>query len=85
MSADKYHRIFCWEYSIKFQMRKSHTCRICDCIFIKINEPSGTIEDEKKLTTEHMFHLDRAKEIQERLRTESEQAKDNPGNKYMCE
>jgi hypothetical protein len=62
-------------------MLKSHTCTICVHIFININETSGNNEDEKELTTEHMFHLDRAKEMQERLRTESEQAKDNRGNK----
>jgi hypothetical protein len=58
-------------------MLKSHTCRKCDNIFIKINETIGNNEDENKLTTEHMFHLDKTKEMQGRLRTESQQAKDN--------
>jgi hypothetical protein len=59
-------------------MSKSETCRVHDTYVIKTNEAQGNEDEKKKMETEHMLRLDWAKEMQESLKIEPEQSRDNP-------
>jgi hypothetical protein len=53
-------------------MFKSDACTVCVELFVEVNE-----DEEKKLNAECMFHLYRAKQIQENWKIESALANDN--------
>jgi hypothetical protein len=52
VSQDKYRRIFCLQFNIGFKLLRSHTCKICDELDVKIENTKGDEDSWKQLKIE---------------------------------
>ncbi|CAH1984379.1 unnamed protein product [Acanthoscelides obtectus] len=75
VSEDRYRRIFCTEYNIGFKLPKSDTCKTCDMLKIKIEDPGATTEEIKSDKIKLELHQRRAEAMQQSLKRETEYAK----------
>lgn len=80
-----YRKIFCTEYNIGFKLPKSDTCNVCDETQIqlytaKLNKDE---QEEQRLTTLLNLHKNRAKGMQDLLKSETEHSKVNTKQKIQ--
>lgn len=74
---DKYRRVFCTEFNIGFKLPRSDTCKCCDSLDIKLKSPDITEEEKMSMQAQLQLHQCRAKAMQEKLKTDVQQAKTN--------